>query len=122
MYHIQLIATRLPGNTKPLFWNSTDPEIVRLTTHVDTHSPKIAHLFSGYNKVTSDDGNMCTVDWKFNSEADWNTYSIEITKDEPELFAVREKYFTDNQHQLFIRILDEKGTIIRSFISIPYSA
>lgn len=117
MYHIKLVSSRVDLSA-PFFWESTDPEIVELLNYIDTKSATLSHLYSGYNKVSVNNGYTYIVDWFFNSEEDWNTYQAEMTKDRPDLFTKRQEYFVNNDHKLYVEILDEAGNVLRSVIAI----
>ena len=114
MYRIQFIAHR-DDETYPFFWESTDPEIVKLLDDIALATEQEKENFVWNERFKTTDGLTYIVNWVFDTQAHFEDFVDAIQTINPELLDKRNAYFNTVGHSLYGKILDDDGDIIRKF-------
>lgn len=99
----RFISTR-KNKDVPFWWKSTEPAIKKYCADTLTIAGylKIKHLYT-----ESDDGLASVSTFFVQDMFQWNIFKEQMFSGIPGIFESRKKYFTDNQHSLRLKVLDE---------------
>lgn len=113
---VKIICSR-PNTNAPLWWKSTDPQILDICTEVENICKE---LNVQHTLIFSEDDRSYTSIFLHPSLSDYELFVIEMNTRISDWHTTRKKYLDDNNHSLSFVITDTESKVILRDSSSDY--